>query len=404
MEWLRIGELARRTGLTQRALRHYDEIGLLVPEGRSGGDYRLYSRSDVERLLAIQHLKSLGLSLTEVAEALRGEGADPRELLARHAEVVERRIAEEQELLSRLRRLQRAAEAGPSGEGDAAQGWDDVLESIALAERLRHVDADVRFAAAIGSPARLTPDDLVALLLDPDPGVREGAAWAVAHRRDALAELTPRLLAGDELSRHALAHVLGKVRDAEAVPVLAGLLSDADERVAAKAAFSLGQIGSPLGLGPLAAALEDTRQRVRDEAAAALSRTPGAVAALAARLASGTVDAREVAADALGFVASSSEVDPARVSALTEALADPEHRVRFAALAALGHIPGENASAILRTAVHAEDHRERLLARRLLDDRQATSRSSVKRAASAASSGSSPSAMRRSGSSAANAS
>ncbi|HMQ65952.1 MAG TPA: MerR family transcriptional regulator, partial [Arachnia sp.] len=262
MEWLRIGELARRTGLTQRALRHYDEIGLLVPSGRSGGDYRLYSRADVERLLAVQHLKSLGLSLTEITEALNGEGAAPGELLARHAEVVERRITEEQELLARLRRLQRAAEASPGavgghpardGEDDPAEGgaaaqagWDDVLESIALAERLRHVDADVRFAAAIGSPGQLTPDDMVALLLDPDPGVREGAAWAVAHRRDTLAELTPRLLAGDAIARHALAHVLGKVRDAEAIPVLAELLSDADERVAAKAAFSLGQVGSPL--------------------------------------------------------------------------------------------------------------------------------------------------------------
>lgn len=162
MEWLRIGELARRTGLTQRALRHYDEIGLLVPSGRSGGDYRLYSRADVERLLAVQHLKSLGLSLAEIAEALNGEGAEPGCL--RHAEVVERRIAEEQELLARLRRLQRAAEASPgavgapraTGEDDPAAGgtaaqagWDDVPESIALAERLRHVDADVR-----GSPPR----------------------------------------------------------------------------------------------------------------------------------------------------------------------------------------------------------------------------------------------------------
>jgi Holliday junction resolvasome RuvABC DNA-binding subunit len=151
--------------------------------------------------------------------------------------------------------------------------------------------------------------------------------------------------------------------------VLAELLSDADERVAAKAAFSLGQVGSPLAIEALAAALEDSRQRVRDEASAALARTPGAVPALAATLASGSVHAREVAADALGFVASSPEADSARVSALSGALADPEHRVRFAALAALGHIPDEVASAVLRTAVHAEDHRERLLARRLLDDR-----------------------------------
>ena len=82
--WLRIGEVARRTGLTQRTLRHYDQLGLLVPGGRSDGDYRLYSRADLERLLEIQHLKSLGLSLAEVAEALDDPGADAATLLARH--------------------------------------------------------------------------------------------------------------------------------------------------------------------------------------------------------------------------------------------------------------------------------------------------------------------------------
>lgn len=60
MEWLRIGEVARRTGLTTRTLRHYDELGLLVPSGRTEGDYRMYTLDDVQRLLAIQHLKSLG--------------------------------------------------------------------------------------------------------------------------------------------------------------------------------------------------------------------------------------------------------------------------------------------------------------------------------------------------------
>ena len=61
MEWMQIGEVARRTGLTTRTLRHYDALGLLVPSGRSGGDYRQYTLEDVRRLLAIQHLKSLGL-------------------------------------------------------------------------------------------------------------------------------------------------------------------------------------------------------------------------------------------------------------------------------------------------------------------------------------------------------
>ena len=91
MEWLRIGELARRTGLTQRALRHYDEIGLLVPSGRSGGDYRLYSRADVERLLAVQHLKSLGLSLAEIAEALKERALATRAVKDAYLSTGERR-------------------------------------------------------------------------------------------------------------------------------------------------------------------------------------------------------------------------------------------------------------------------------------------------------------------------
>ena len=120
-EWLRIGEVARRTGLTHRTLRHYDEIGLLRPSGRTDVDYRLYAREDLDRLLAIQHLKALGLSLGEISEAL-DEGGDAAELLGRHAAVVEARIAQEQELLSTLRRLQRAANAG----------WDEVLRAIEL--------------------------------------------------------------------------------------------------------------------------------------------------------------------------------------------------------------------------------------------------------------------------------
>ena len=54
--WLRIGEVARRTGLTVRALHHYDRLGLLVPSERSWGDHRLYTPSDLRRLLDIQHL------------------------------------------------------------------------------------------------------------------------------------------------------------------------------------------------------------------------------------------------------------------------------------------------------------------------------------------------------------
>ena len=49
MRYFRVGELADATGLTVRALHHYDEIGLLSPE-RSPSGNRLYSEEDLERL------------------------------------------------------------------------------------------------------------------------------------------------------------------------------------------------------------------------------------------------------------------------------------------------------------------------------------------------------------------
>ena len=48
---LKVGELAKRAGLTVRTLHHYDEIGLLTPSGRSERGYRLYNRDDIERLV-----------------------------------------------------------------------------------------------------------------------------------------------------------------------------------------------------------------------------------------------------------------------------------------------------------------------------------------------------------------
>lgn len=68
---MHIGDLAERTGLSLRTLRHYDEIGLLRASGRSDGGYRLYTDSDLERLLLIRRMKPLGFSLEEMADLLQ---------------------------------------------------------------------------------------------------------------------------------------------------------------------------------------------------------------------------------------------------------------------------------------------------------------------------------------------
>jgi MerR family copper efflux transcriptional regulator len=68
---LRIGDLARETGKTVRAIHLYEELGLLRPATRSSGGFRLYERSAVERMRWIDLLHGMGFSLQEMSEVLR---------------------------------------------------------------------------------------------------------------------------------------------------------------------------------------------------------------------------------------------------------------------------------------------------------------------------------------------
>ena len=68
---MQIGELADRAEMSLRTIRHYDEVGLLTPSGRSEGGFRLYTEADFSRLMVIRRMKPLGFSLDEMAELLR---------------------------------------------------------------------------------------------------------------------------------------------------------------------------------------------------------------------------------------------------------------------------------------------------------------------------------------------
>ena len=109
-EW-RIGELARATRVTVRALHHYDRLGLLVPSSRTAGGHRCYTGDDVRRLHTILALRGFGLSLRDIAAALAAGGEDPREILRRQLAETEERIRQAQQvrisLLGLLSRLDR---------------------------------------------------------------------------------------------------------------------------------------------------------------------------------------------------------------------------------------------------------------------------------------------------------
>ncbi|MEU7317205.1 MerR family transcriptional regulator [Streptomyces sp. NPDC007083] len=67
---MQIGEVAERTGLSLRTIRHYEEVGLVIPSARSKGGFRLYTEDDIERLMVIRRMKPLDFSLDEMRDLL----------------------------------------------------------------------------------------------------------------------------------------------------------------------------------------------------------------------------------------------------------------------------------------------------------------------------------------------
>lgn len=103
-DW-KVGDLARATGLTVRALHHYDAVGLLAPSRRTGAGYRVYSEGDVERLQRIVSLRSLGLSLEEVRECLDGQRYTLERVVELHRERLREQIRAQQAAYGRLEAL-----------------------------------------------------------------------------------------------------------------------------------------------------------------------------------------------------------------------------------------------------------------------------------------------------------
>ncbi len=87
---MHIGELAEKTGLSLRTIRHYDEVGLLKASARTDGGFRLYSPDDFTRLMLIRRMKPLGFTLDEMTALLavidlrQGGGADADNVESRH--------------------------------------------------------------------------------------------------------------------------------------------------------------------------------------------------------------------------------------------------------------------------------------------------------------------------------
>jgi MerR family transcriptional regulator, thiopeptide resistance regulator len=102
---LKVGEVAKRAGISVRALHHYDEIGLLSPSGRSEAGYRLYGDAEIVRLQQFVSLRQLGLSLGEIQSCLRDAGYSPRRVIDLHIARLREQISAQRRLCERLEAL-----------------------------------------------------------------------------------------------------------------------------------------------------------------------------------------------------------------------------------------------------------------------------------------------------------
>ncbi len=120
-ELARVGAVAERLGVSPRTVKYYEELGLVQPEARSPGGFRLYGEEEVERLERILRMKGIGYSLATISELLAvRDAAQEADKVTVLREVAERLKDRERESTAHIQRMQ-----------------DDLKRAEALREELR---------------------------------------------------------------------------------------------------------------------------------------------------------------------------------------------------------------------------------------------------------------------------
>ncbi|MFI9550965.1 HEAT repeat domain-containing protein [Nonomuraea endophytica] len=330
-----IGDVARRSGVSARMLRHYDALGLVRPTGRSHAGYREYSSQDIQRIFHIESLRSLGLSLREVRRALEDPSFTPAELVADLIRQTRERIAAETELLTRLRRI------------DAVEptGWEDVFQIVALLQALGSKSAGRRQSAALSAADEvpLPVEALVeAALSETDPNVAGALRWALAQSgEEALALLAEGLGSPAAEVRARAVQSIAEMTGDGATTLLREALANPDLVVRRHAALALGTRGVADAVPTLIdMVVEGTNDVDAADALSALASRPASAKRIATKLVDRLAD----------------RVEPPARRRLTQALAD---------------IPGPTASQALADLTHDEDRAVALTATYILGVRDA---------------------------------
>lgn len=244
-----IGEVARRSGVSARMLRHYESLRLVTPSQRTPGGYREYSDADIGRIFHIEGLRKLGMSLTEVGRVLSDADFDPSSVLGDLIDQARARIAAEQRLLDHLRAVDRLCRTD----------GESLLYTIDLMRSIESGDVIQRHKAALGSgvDGGVPVETLVqAVLHEPVLNAAGAMRWALAQ---AGAEAVPHvvkgmedesalvrrnsLLALDEIRRTSSGDELGSRAKSMIRQALLGGIDDDDPEIRSFAALTLGHSG-----------------------------------------------------------------------------------------------------------------------------------------------------------------
>ncbi|NII09062.1 MerR family transcriptional regulator [Oleiagrimonas sp. C23AA] len=162
---LKVGELARRSGLTVRTLHHYHRIGLLEPSARSDAGYRLYTPGDVTRLYRIVALRRLGLSLTDIGITLSDPRTSPGAVIERQIQALEASMQRDRRLHRQLCHLR---EHIANGQHPDPAFWLDTLELMTMYENY------------------FSSEELDALPVHTDPRIKSGWDALIAEVQTAM--------------------------------------------------------------------------------------------------------------------------------------------------------------------------------------------------------------------------
>ena len=297
-----MGVGAPRAGNRARMRRHYDRIGLVSPSARTAGGYREYSEDELQRLFHVEGLRSLGLSLAQIAEVIDDRAFSPAALVERLIDRTREQIAQAQDLIGRLERV-RSTEP---------QSWSDVLRTIGLVRGFAAANPSQRQQLALTlerTDQRDVPVLVDAMLREPSEDAAGALQWAIARIGDA------------------------------AIPALAAALPSAEGDRCRRAFDALVKIGTPAAHEVIMAQADHRDPRIRGHAILVRARhgEPDALLGLVDLIRAGRHDVE--ASDALVELATSSGLIPQALAAITVALGGAEPGARRRLMAARSEFP-----------------------------------------------------------------